>query len=192
MSGQFARWAAILLIGLQVGGCYTDFGPVAASPEPILPTNVAPHLTPGDRLKVVVYGEDALTGPYVINPAGDISMPLIGTVRAAGRSRTDLEREIASRYRGGNYLQEPKVTVDVIEYRPIYVVGEALRPGAYPYTTGLNVLTAITVAGGFTYRASKNSVFIQHAGEVVWQEYPLSASILIAPGDLIRVPERYF
>jgi protein involved in polysaccharide export with SLBB domain len=192
MSCLYARLAALLLIGLQVAGCYTDFGPVAATPEPVLRGNVSPRLQAGDRLKIFIYGEEALTGPYQISPGGDIAMPLIGTVHAAGRTRAELENEIARRYAGGKFLQEPKVTVDFLEYRPIYVLGETLRPGAYPYTSGLNVLTAITVAGGFTYRASKNSVFIQHAGEAVWQEYPLSASVLIAPGDLIRVPERYF
>ena len=192
MIGKCFSWAAILAIGLQVAGCYTDYGPVAATPEPILRSAVATRLQAGDKLKVIVYGEEALSGLYEINPSGAIAMPLIGMVRAAGRTRSEIEQEIAHKYSSGNYLQEPKVTVDVFEYRPIYVLGEALRPGAYPYKSGLNVLTAVTVAGGFTYRASRNSVFIQHAGEDVWQEYPLSASVLIAPGDLIRVPERYF
>ena len=192
MIGKCFSWAAILAIGLQVAGCYTDYGPVAATPEPIPRSAVATRLQAGDKLKVIVYGEEALSGLYEINPSGAIAMPLIGMVRAAGRTRSEIERDIAHKYSSGNFLQEPKVTVDVFEYRPIYVLGEALRPGAYPYKSGLNVLTAVTVAGGFTYRASRNSVFIQHAGEDVWQEYPLSASVLIAPGDLIRVPERYF
>ena len=192
MISKYFNLAAILAIGLQVAGCYTDYGPVSAAPEPILGSKVATRLQAGDRLKVIVYGEEALSGLYDINPSGDIAMPLIGMVRAAGRTRSELEREIARKYSSGNYLQEPKVTVDVFQFRPIYVLGEALKPGAYPYASGLNVLTAITVAGGFTYRASRNSVFIEHAGETVWQEYPLSASVLIAPGDLIRIPERYF
>jgi polysaccharide export outer membrane protein len=193
MIGRYWSWAAILAIGLQVGGCYTDYGPIAAEPEPILHTSgVAARVQSGDTLKVNIYGEEALTGSYVVNPSGEITMPLIGSIRAAGRTKSDLEREITSRYSNGKYLQEPKVTVDVTTYRPIYILGETLRPGAYPFTSGLNVLTAITVAGGFTYRASKDRVFIQHAGQDVWQEYPLSASVLIAPGDLIRVPERYF
>ena len=192
MIGNYFRWAAILAIGLQVAGCYTDYGPVAATPEPILKSNMATRLQAGDKLKVIVYGEEGLSGLYDINPAGAITMPLIGMVRAVGRTAPELEREIGHKYSSGNYLQEPKVTVDVVEYRPIYVFGEVLRPGAYPYKGGLNVLTAITIAGGFTYRASRNSFFIEHAGEDVWQEYPLSASVLIVPGDLIRIPERYF
>jgi protein involved in polysaccharide export with SLBB domain len=193
MIGKYSSWAVIVAIGLQVGGCYTDYGPISAEPEPILrSSNIATRLQPGETLKVTIYGEEALSGSYVINPSGDLAMPLVGTIKAAGRTRLELEREITSRYSNGKYLQEPKVTVDVVSYRPIYVLGETLRPGAYPYTSGLNALTAITQAGGLTYRASRDTVYIQHAGEDVWQMYPLSASVLIAPGDLIRIPERYF
>jgi polysaccharide export outer membrane protein len=193
MIGGILRWTAIVALGLQLAGCYTDYGPVAAEPEPIVaPTQVAPLLQAGDVVKVTVYGEDTLSGTYTINPAGDIIMPLVGAVRAVGITRTALQAEITRRYEGGKFLQEAKVTVDVVSFPPIYILGETLRPGAYPYTSGLNVLTAITLAGGFTYRASKTSVLIEHAGETVWQEYPLSASVSIAPGDLIRIPERYF
>jgi len=193
MSGRYVSWVAIVAIGLQVAGCYTDFGPIAAEPQPVLhPSSVATTLQSGETLKVTIYGEEALTGPYTISPAGNITMPLVGNIQAAGRSRSELEREITSRYSSGKYLQEPKVTVDVVAYRPFYIFGETLRPGAYPYSSDLNVLTAITIAGGFTYRANRNSVLIQRAGQEVWQEYPLSSTVAIAPGDLIRVPERYF
>ena len=193
MTRIYCRLAAIVTIGLMMAGCYTDYGPVAAEPERIVaPTSVGAVLQPGDVLKVTVYGEDALSGSYTISPSGDIIMPLVGTVRAAGRTKSELGRELTNRYANGKFLQEPKVTVDVASYLPIYVAGEILRPGAYPYSSGLNVLTAITLAGGPTYRASRSSVLVEHAGEVVWQEYPLSATVTIAPGDLIRVPERYF
>jgi protein involved in polysaccharide export with SLBB domain len=193
MIRKFMSWAAALAIGLLLAGCYTDYGPVAAEPTPVLALSAVGNvLEPGETIRVVIYGEDALTGSYVINPAGNIEMPLVGTVRAAGRTRSELGREITRSYTAGKYLQEPKVTVDVTTYRPIYLLGETLRPGAYPYTGGLNVLTAITQAGGFTYRASRDTVFIQHEGQTVWQMYPTSASVIIAPGDLIRIPERYF
>jgi protein involved in polysaccharide export with SLBB domain len=193
MIGLILRWAAILAVGLQVAGCYTDYGPVASAPDPVVPpSSVAPFLQGGEVVRVTIYGEEALTGSYTINPSGEIVMPLIGSVRAAGRSQSELVREITRAYVSGKYIQDPKITVDVLAYTPIYVLGETLRPGAYPYTSGLNVLTAITLAGGFTYRASRTSVLVQHAGETVWQEYPLSASVSVAPGDLIRIPERYF
>ena len=84
---------------------------------------------------------------------GSVSLPLAGTIKAAGRSKLELEREVARRYKS-EYLQDPKVTVDVAVFKPFYIFGEAERPGEYPYKNGLNVLTAITTAGGLTYRPS--------------------------------------
>jgi polysaccharide export outer membrane protein len=192
MAGKFLRFAALLLLSLQVAGCYTDYGPIQAEVRPVGLASVAARLEPGDKLKITVYGEDTLSGPYDISPAGSIAMPLIGTVRAAGRTRSELEREIANRYRSGGFLQDPKVTVAVAEFRPFYVMGEVERPGEYPFRSGLNVHTAVTMAGGFTYRATRDSVLIRHVGDQVWREYPLTEPVPIEPGDLIRVPERYF
>jgi protein involved in polysaccharide export with SLBB domain len=187
------RLIGIIAIALQAGGCWEDYGPVARIPEPIVPAAaVANAIQSGDVIKVAVYGEEGLTGSYTVDPAGNIRMPLIGGVRAVGRTKPELEHELVHRFASGQFLQDPKVTVDIVSFRPIYVLGEALRPGAYPYSSDLNVLTALTLAGGPTYRASRTSVLIQHPGEVTWQEYPLTANVAIAPGDLIRVPERYF
>jgi polysaccharide biosynthesis/export protein len=183
-------WAAFLIIGLTASGCYTDFGPVVLEPDPIAPAQVATRLQPGSRIKLTVYGEPNLSGFYDVSPSGTVSLPLAGTLRAAGRTRAELEREITRRY--GDKLQEPQVTVEVVEFRPFYVMGEVLTPARYPYQSGLNVLTAISTAGGLTYRASRSIVLVQHAGETVWREYPMLSSVLISPGDLIRVPERYF
>jgi polysaccharide export outer membrane protein len=181
-----------LLTGLQVAGCYTDYGPVELQAGPISPSGVATHLQAGDKLRVTVYGEDALTGPYDINPGGYVSMPLVGAIRATGRTRSELERDIANRYRSGGFLQDPNVTVAVVDFQPFYVLGEAERPGEYPFRSGLNVHSAVAMAGGFTYRASRSSVLIRHIGEQLWREYSLTEPVPIAPGDLIRIPERYF
>jgi protein involved in polysaccharide export with SLBB domain len=190
---KWFRLVATIAIGLQTAGCWDDYGPVARIPEPILPAaNVANRIQAGNVVKVSVYGEDGLTGSYTVDPSGNIRMPLVGGLRAEGFTKDELEREITRRYASGNFLQDPKVIVDVVSFQPIYILGETLRPGAYPYSSGLNVLTALTLAGGPTYRASRSSILIQHAGETNWQEYPLTAAVTIAPGDLIRVPERYF
>lgn len=186
------RWSAILLIGLQLGGCITDYGPVDTDSVPVPPNAVASKLQTGDELKVIVFGEDQLSGIYEISPAGTVIMPLIGAIPAVGRTRAEVEHEITRAYANGKFLQEPKITVSVTTFRPIYVFGEVGQPGKYPYTNGTDVLTAIATAGGFTYRASKTSVLIRHAGDEVWQEFSLAAPVLIEPGDLIRVPERYF
>ena len=110
---------------------------------------------------------------------------------AAGLSKPELERVLAAKFRG-EYLRDPKVTVDVSAFRPFYILGEVQKPGEYPYKGGLNVLSGIALAGGSTYRASRSSVMIQHTGENGFREYPLSPTIPLLPGDLVRVPERYF
>ena len=181
-----------LLIGLLLAGCYRDFGPVVAEPEPLPPPIVTTHLQVGDRLTVTVYNEPTLTGVYDVTPAGSVVMPLIGAVRAVGRTSVELARIISDRYRSGKFLEEPKVTVTVVEYRPFYIFGEVVRPGSFPYRPGLNILTAVTEAGGLTYRGSKDTVLIQRAGQQVWNEYPLLSNVDVLPGDLIRIPERYF
>lgn len=195
MMARYLKLAIAVLAGLQLAGCYTDYGPIEVERRPVSVAgagSVATHLRAGDRIKINVYGEDALTGEYDINPAGSVTMPLIGSVRAAGRTQAELGRDIAARYRSGGLLQDPKVTVAVVQFRPFYVLGEAASPGEYPFRSGLTVHAAVAMAGGFTYRASKSFVLIRHAGEEIWKEYPLTEPVVIAPGDLIRVPERYF
>jgi protein involved in polysaccharide export with SLBB domain len=191
---KYLKLAIVLLSGLPLVGCYTDYGPVQVETRPVsLSTEgVGTDLRAGDKLKIVVYGEEALTGEYDISPSGYVSMPLIGAIRAAGRTPVQFGRDIAGRYRGGGFLQDPKVTVAVVQFRPFYVLGEATNPGEYPFRSGLTVHAAVAMAGGFTYRASKSFVLIRHAGDEIWKEYPLTEPVVIAPGDLIRVPERYF
>lgn len=188
------RITIVMLTSLQLAGCYTDYGPVEVERGPISfsGAGVASLLQPGEKLKITVYGEDALTGDYDINPSGYVSMPLIGAIKAAGRSQLDFGKEIANRYRSGSFLQDPHVTVVVAQFKPFYVLGEATSPGEYPFRSGLDVHTAVAMAGGFTYRASRSYVLIRHSGDEVWKEYSLTEPVPIEPGDLIRVPERYF
>jgi len=187
-----ARWTFILAIGCQLAGCYNEYGPVSRYSPPVAPYGVAVRLQTGDQLKIAVYGEESLSGLYEISPGGTISMPLIGTVIAAGFTKDELERNLTAAYADGKFLQDPKISVSVAGYRPFYIFGEVQTPGRYPYTTGLDVLTAVATAGGFTYRASKSTVLIRHAGENVWREYSMRTPLAVVPGDLIRIPERYF
>jgi protein involved in polysaccharide export with SLBB domain len=188
------RFAIVLLTGLQLASCYTDYGPieVGARPSSLTGGGVATLLQSGERIKINVYGEEALTGEYDITPNGYVTMPLIGAIKAAGRSQSEFGKDIANRYVRGGFLQDPHVTVAVVQFHPFYVLGEAVTPGEYPFRSGLNVHTAVAMAGGFTYRASRTYVLIRHVGDEVWKEYPLAEPVPIAPGDLIRVPERYF
>jgi len=192
MIGKIFSWGVILATGLLLANCYTDYGPVAADSVPISQLNVAARIQSGDQLKVIVFGEDALSGVYEVMPTGIVRMPLIPPIMAVGRTRAEVESAITSAYASGKFIQEPKISVSVVSYRPVYVFGEVLKPGQIQYTSGLDVLTAVATAGGFTYRASRTSALIRHAGDEVWQEYSLATPVPIAPGDLIRIPERYF
>jgi len=192
MINKFLRWSIILMIGLPLGGCFTDFGPVVSDSPPVAPHSIAARLQAGDQLKIIVYGEDALSGVYQISPAGTISMPLVGSVVAAGRTANEVQRAVTNAYANGKFLQEPKITISVASYAPFYVFGEVLTPGRYAYTEGVDALGAVATAGGLTYRASRNSVLIRHPGQQVWQEYSLATPVPIEPGDVIRIPERYY
>ena len=192
MCKKLVSLGAIFVIGLLLAGCYRDFGPVVAEPQPLPPPLASTYIQSGDRLTVTVYDEPTLTGVHDVNSAGVVTMPLIGAVTAVGHTTKELQQELTERYRDGKFLQDPKIVVDVVDYRPIYIAGEVARPGQYPYRPGLNLLTAVTEAGGLTYRGSREKVYLQRSGEQVWNEYPQLSSVTIMPGDLIRVPERYY
>jgi protein involved in polysaccharide export with SLBB domain len=186
----------MFLLCIALSGCdsASSLGPVSAEEREALikaAATTSPSLHPGEKIRVTVYGEDRLSGEYEIDPGGYLSLPLAGSVKAAGLSKPDLERELAKKFRS-EYLRDPKVTVEVSSFRPFYILGEVAKPGEYPFKGGLNVMSAIAIAGGSTYRASRSNVLIQHIGQEGFKEYPLSPTIPVLPGDLVRVPERYF
>ena len=189
--------SVLIAVALQVSGCSSsntaDRG--AATPADLQAVAAAatavPRFQGGEKIRITVYGEPTLSGDYEIDPNGVVSLPLAGTVRAVGLTQPEFEQELAKKFKN-EYLKNPKVTVTILQFRPIYIVGEIAKPGEFSYKPGLNILTAMALAGGGTYRANRNYVLIQHIGETNTKEYPQSATTMILPGDLIRVPERYF
>ncbi len=182
---------ATVLLSLMVCGCGTNKVSEQEQQAYVTAATAAPRLQAGEKIRVTVFGEDKLSGEYDIDPSGLVSLPLAGTVKAAGLTQAELEAQLATKFRS-EYLKNPKVTVAIAAYRPFYIMGEVERPGEYAYKSGLNVLSAAAMAGGTTYRASRTSVLIQRAGETTMREYPLATTVPILPGDLIRIPERYF
>jgi polysaccharide export outer membrane protein len=148
------------------------------------------QLAPGDKIHLTVFGEDSITGDYEIDTEGFISAPLAGSVKAADLQKVDLERAVADKLSG--LLKTPRVTVSVVSFRPFYILGEVEKPGEYPFRSGLNVVSAMAVAGGTTYRANHNRVLIQRGGLGEFKTYPMSPAIRVYPGDLIKIPERFF
>ncbi len=145
----------------------------------------------GDKIRVITFGEESLTGEFSIGGSGMVSLPLIGEIKAAGLSVPEFQGMVEAKLKEG-YLKEPRVSVEVLNYRPFYILGEVEKPGTYPYTNGLTVVNAVATAEGFTYRANTKRVFIKRADGLREEEYPLSTSTLVAPGDTIRIGERFF
>jgi len=185
----------LLVLCLLTAGCSADSNlePVSeAQQQAIIEAAKGSHrLQAGEKIRVTVSGEGSLSDDYQIDPSGYLALPLAGTVKAAGLTEAELEQELSKKFRS-EYLRNPKVTVSLIEFRPFYILGEIEKPGAYPYTSGLNVLGAIAIAGGTTYRGSNSTVLIQHAGESGMREYPLASNVPILPGDIIRIPSKFF
>ena len=145
----------------------------------------------GDRLRVTVFGHTDLSGEFELDGSGKISMPLIGQVEALDLTTNELENRIVERL-DGDYILNPRVSAEVINYRPYYILGEVSRPGEFPYTSGITVLNAVAAAGGFTYRANRKKVYIKSVGSLDEVAYELTTTTIVKPGDTIRIDERIF
>ncbi|WP_422385464.1 polysaccharide biosynthesis/export family protein [Oceanicaulis alexandrii] len=169
----------------------------APASDPSLAVGTEPTLAPayvlgsGDQLRIIVFGEDNLSGEFFIDGAGMVSLPLVGEVAAAGKTVAEFRTELEARLSDG-YLNDPRVSAEVLNYRPFYILGEVEESGEYPYTDGLTVMNAVARAGGFTYRANTRVVFIKRANTNAEIEVPLSATVRVMPGDTIRIAERFF
>lgn len=148
-------------------------------------------LGPNDRIRVKVYGEQDITGEYEIDSTGTVSIPLAGHIKASGLTTRQVEHAIRTALSKG-IVRDPRVNVEVAAYRPYYILGEVKKSGEYPYRNGLTVLDAVASAGGFTYRANEGKVFLRRSGSTIEEVHPLTAPVLVYPGDNIRIPERYF
>jgi polysaccharide export outer membrane protein len=165
--------------------------PAQAQQPPAASPSGSYVLGPTDRVRLKVYGEPDITGEYEVDSNGLVSIPLAGHVKAAGLTTRQLEKAIVSALSKG-IVRDPRVNVEIALYRPYYILGEVKKSGEYPYRLGLTVMDAVASAGGFTYRANENKVYLRRSGAGTEEIYPLDAPILIFPGDNIRIPERYF
>jgi polysaccharide export outer membrane protein len=148
-------------------------------------------LGPGDRVRLKFYDDANLNGEYEVNSAGFVSIPLVGEVRASNLTTSQLEKAIARRMKG-KIAQDPNVNAEIASYAPFYIFGEVKKAGVYPYQPGLTVAGAIATAGGLTYRADENTIYVQRAGAVSQETVKLTVPARIFPGDNIRVGERMF
>jgi len=183
-----------MLASVLIAGCASQ-GPVPMAPADVQPSGgnfaEAYRLGAGDELRVIVFGEPDLSGEFEIDGSGAFSMPLIGQLDAFRLTVVELEQAIAAKLTEG-YLVDPRVNVEVLNYRPFYIVGEVKDGGEFPYVSGMHAVKAVAIAGGYTYRANTQKVMITRKGTAQEIEMPASQGTAIYPGDVIRIPERYF
>jgi polysaccharide export outer membrane protein len=162
----------------------------AAAPAPVA-YDTAYRLDAGDRLRVVVFGQEGLTNTYAIDAGGSITMPLIGSVPARGRTPSGLAAEITAKLRHG-YIREPSVSVEIESYRPFFILGEVAAPGQYPYVPNMSVESAVAIAGGFSPRARRDSVTLTHNDGSGTMRMVVPLGTGVGPGDTVLVGERWF
>jgi polysaccharide export outer membrane protein len=182
------RGAVLGSVGLLLAGCEAGR---TLQPLPDYQSS-AYRLGAGDLLRVLTFGEEQLTGEFRVSDQGTIGLPLVGSVPASGKTSQQLESEISAALVKGDFLKSPHVTVEVVAYRPIFVLGEVAKPGQFPYQPGMTFLTAVAVAGGFTYRGVEDYGEVVRATNGVAITGRVTANSFLAPGDVVRVLERYF
>ncbi len=194
-SPQYAspQYAAPQYAAPQYAAPYSGAPSVAA---PYGYASASPYQQPytldaGDKLRVVVFGQDGISNSYVVDAGGNVNLPLIGTVPARGATTQQFSQAIAERLKQG-YVREPHVSVEVETYRPFFILGEVTNPGQYPYVADITVEKAIAIAGGFSPRASKSKVEVTRSvpGQSFKGNVPLAYPL--RPGDTVVVKERWF
>jgi polysaccharide export outer membrane protein len=185
---SYRNWLAIAVACCSVVSC----SPGSDLP-PLSPAAAGPYrLGVNEEVRVITFGEQQLTGQFRIDDRGDIAVPLLGPIPAIGRTTGELERSIELRLKDKGIMQKPSVLVDIVSYRPVFILGEVNKPGQYPYQPGMTVLTAVAIAGGFTYRAVTDyaSILREVDGHSVEGRVPRGMSV--EPGDVIDIYERHF
>jgi polysaccharide export outer membrane protein len=149
-------------------------------------------LGPGDQVRIIVYGDKPLSDDFRVNDAGELDLPLVGTIKAAGLNAQQLKNRITDSLKQQNLIKDPSVSAEVVNYRPIFILGEVTKPGQYPYQPGMTVLTAVAVAGGYTYRAVERYAAITRTQDDEAVEGRVTPQTYVSPGDVISIFERRF
>jgi protein involved in polysaccharide export with SLBB domain len=163
--------------------------PPSGQPAPVQSPDY--KLGNGDKVRVTVFGQPDLTGEYYVDGSGMLAFPLIGQIRAGGLTAHEFENALVAKLKP-DYLKNPNVSAVVLTYRPFYIVGEVKTPGSYPYVSGMSVINAIALAGGFTYRAKESSFYLTREEKEGKKRLDVGPEASVQPGDVITVRERYF
>lgn len=165
--------------------------PAVIQSETIVDPDGPYRLDTGDRLRVFVYGQPNLSRLYIVDHEGRIDVPLIGNVKARGKTTNQLQAAIRARL-GSEYVKDPQVTVDIQQNRPFFILGEVKTAGQFPYVSGMTVETAVAIAGGYTERASERTFRITRKMNGIVQQIEAPSDTRLRPGDTVYVFERFF
>lgn len=180
----------VVLLSLLAGACADGARRSdTASSGPSAPADTAYRLAAGDKIRITVVGEDQGSGVFEVDSTGSISTALSGRLTVQGLTVAEVEQALGQIYRDRKILIDPRISVEAVNLRPFFILGEVEKRGSYPYMPGLTVAQAAALAGGYTYRASRSGITVQRQGGA---EEPATENTLVRPGDIIRVPERWF
>lgn len=189
MRSLFSTSVAIVMATVALTGCASNPPPLSAAEAGSLDQPYV--LDTGDKLRVTVFNEPNLTGEYTVTTSGAIAFPLIGQVAVKNQTIEAATEALRAKLAAG-FVNNAKVSIEVLNYRPYYILGEVAKPGQYPFVSGMTVQQAVAAAGGFTYRANEKTIFVRRSraaseGSVKVRE----SAIPVLPGDTIRVGQRY-
>lgn len=193
MRSLFKLWLVFALV-LGLAACAGPNAPRLADADYAAPgQDVQYTLSAGDKIHVIVFGEETLTGDYVLTSGGNLSFPLVGNIPATGKTVEQLQASLAKALSDG-YVNKAQVSIQVVSFRPFYILGEVNRPGEYPVSTGLTLQQAVAAAGGYTYRANNHRAYLKRANETSEHLVDLddNRTVVIRAGDTIRIVERHF
>jgi protein involved in polysaccharide export with SLBB domain len=185
-----AALMALVTVALVIGLTYSRA--VAQNASSSMTSNNADYrLGSGDRVRVNVFGEPSLSGDYQVDGLGKLAFPLVGQVTAGGLTASELQARLVSAL-SPDYVKNPSVSIEILSYRPFYIVGEVRTPGSYPYVAGMSVINGVALAGGFTYRAKKEDFYLTRTVGAKKERLDATAETPVEPGDVITVRERFF
>lgn len=179
----------------RIGGLIAGLGWLAAcssglpacGPAELSEATAEYRLGPGDRLQMTVFDQADLSGQFRLDGQGYLALPLVGDIAAGHLTTRELEQSVADHLRAGDFLLHPQVSIQVLTYRPFYILGEVSNPGQYEYKNGMTVVNAVALAGGYTYRARSSKITIEYGGCT----FVADPDTKVLPGEVITVPERY-
>ncbi|WP_246156044.1 polysaccharide biosynthesis/export family protein [Sphingorhabdus profundilacus] len=176
----------IALLLILTGACT----PVAMMEGPSV-ANYVYRIGSGDRLKIQTFGESTLSGEFAVNAEGSIAFPLVGDVMAGGKTVTEFKEDLTNKL-GSQYLRNPRISVEMVNFRPVYILGEVAKPGEFNYSERMSVFALVAKAGGFTYRANQSYAYIRREDETEEKAIKLTSATAVQPGDTVRIPDRVF